>query len=224
VALHQGLLDYTTELYCTSFVPLRSVVVQRRPVKRRLLRLAGVVFLMYGATAGLSAALPEAQRRKLNIGSVLRRLRRGSRNDGGEQCGGIMVSVGTVLESTAEVVGQAASGVAGAVARVPSEGVGLLGRQFDKVVHVGAQAERGVEGGLSKAAQTVVEVAEATADSTVVHGEVPNSDGAGKGRLGRFKDAVLGRTLAAGALISRPFTRLIQHRVVHDVATHLGAF
>jgi hypothetical protein len=222
VALHQGLLDYTTELYRTSFVPLKSVAVQRRPVRRRLLRLAGVVFLMYGATAGLSAALPEAQRKKLNIGNVLRR---GSRKDVGEQCADIMVSVGTVLESTAEVVGQAASGVAGAVARVPSGGVGLLGRQFHKVVHMGAQAERGVEGGLSKAAQTVVGVAEATADSsTVVHGEVPNSDGAGKGRLGRFKDAVLGRTLATGALISRPFTRLIQHRVVQDVATHLGAF
>eukprot|EP00775_Hariotina_reticulata_P005855 gene5855-6096_t len=219
VSLHQGLLDYTTELYRTSFAPLKSVAIQKRPLTRRLLRLAGATLLLYGAAAGLTAALPEEQRRKWHVANTIRW---GRHNVGGDRGG--MEQLGKVLESTGDVVGQAVSGAAAAAVHVPSRGVGFLGEQLKKVVHVGAKAERGVEGGLSRAAQAVAEVAEETAGSTVVHGVVPSSDGAGKGRLGRFKDAVLGRTLAAGAVVSRPFTRLIRHRVVHDVATHLGAF
>jgi hypothetical protein len=40
----------------------------------------------------------------------------------------------------------------------------------------------------------------------------------------RFKDAVLRRSLAAGAFVSRPFTRMMAHHVTAEVAGALGTF
>lgn len=136
--------------------------------------------------------------------------------------------VGQVLAGVAEVP-KAASDVLSNVTSVAAKVPGHLA----KAVRVGGKAEHGLQHGLGSAVHAIGDaVDEAAAGETsdgfggkVVYGNVPGSKGnVPSGGPGRFRDAVLGRVMRVGGVLSKPFVRLARHRVAHTVAKDLGAF
>ncbi|KAF6254780.1 hypothetical protein COO60DRAFT_286528 [Scenedesmus sp. NREL 46B-D3] len=212
VSLHQGLLDYTAQLYRVSFVPLRSQQPARDPQRKRLLRRLGYVLLAWGAAAGVQAL---RQRGQLRLGG------RRPRDEALGPIGAVLATVGDAGEAAGKLIGE-----------VSSAAVALPGGML-KAAKVGAHAEKGLQHGIGNAAAAVVDIAEEAAgkdsdDSSgdgVVRGWVPpRSSGHQRNPAARLKDAVIGRTMSIGGVLSRPFTKFVRHRAVQTVADQLGAF
>jgi hypothetical protein len=114
--------------------------------------------------------------------------------------------------------------VASAAAALPGELV--------KAGKVGVKAERGLQHGIGSAAAAVVDIAEEAAGKDdgssgdgLLRGWVPSrSNGDKRNPAARLRDAVIGKTMSLGGVLSRPFTKFVRHKAVQTVADQLGAF
>ncbi|WIA30795.1 hypothetical protein OEZ86_000854 [Tetradesmus obliquus] len=206
VSLHQGLLDYTAQLHRVSFVPLRSMLPPKEPQHKRLLRWLGYGLLAWSAAAGVQA---------------LRKDKQGKRRDVVGPVAAMMATVG----EAGEAAGKLMQDVTSAAAALPG---GVM-----RAAKVGAKAEKGLQHGLGSAAAAVVDIAEEAAGKDdgsssgdgLVRGWVPpKNDGNRRNPAARLRDAVIGRTMALGGVVSRPFTKFVRHKAVQTVADQLGAF
>eukprot|EP00879_Flechtneria_rotunda_P011945 GHRR01012476.1.p1 GENE.GHRR01012476.1~~GHRR01012476.1.p1 ORF type:complete len:303 (+),score=70.95 GHRR01012476.1:565-1473(+) len=220
VTLHQGLLDYTSELYRASFIPLRRMTLNKPPAHKRLLRLTGTLLLAWGAIAGAGMIAGKA---------------RGAGRDGKWSHLPLPQPVEKVLQEVEEAgkaAGKALGDVAVTAMTAPVHGIGEIGNKLKQVVNVGIKAEHELQHGVGKATHTAVEIAEETAGvgpaatkvpKGKVHGDLPGQTTL-PGPVKRFRKAVVGRAVAAGTMVGKPFGKLLKHRVTHQVAEHLGAF
>jgi hypothetical protein len=215
VSLHQGLLDYTAQLYQVSFVPLRSMLPPKEPRSKQLLRLLGYSLLAWSAAAGVQALQQRGYLKK--FGGKLKRQH-------GELQGPVGAVIGAV-EEAGEAAGKILGDVSSAAVALPG---GIL-----KAAKVGAKAEKGLQHGIGSAAAAVVDIAEEAAGKDeggssgdgLVRGWVPpRGHGQQKNPAARLRDAVIGRTMALGGVVSRPFTKFVRHKAVQTVADQLGAF
>lgn len=207
ISLHQGLLDYTAQLYQVSFVPLRTMQPSKPPVRRRLLRWLGYGLLAWGTAAGLNALAHRDSARDGTAGRA-----------GEGPVGKVIAGVAASVEEAGEAAGKMLEGVTKSAAHMPGS---LL-----KAAHIGAKGATKAEHGLGTAVATVAEVAEETAGAVagpVVHGQV-GRDGSGSGAGRRFRDAIVGRAIGVGAVVGKPFGKFMQHKMVHEFAKQLGAF
>jgi hypothetical protein len=211
VSLHQGLIDYTAQLDQVSFVSLRSMQPVKNPKSKQLLRWLGYGLLAWSAAAGV-----QAMRQGGHFGKL------GGKKQRSEVKGPAGAVIATV-EEAGEAAGKLLGDVASAAAALPG---GLV--QAGKV---GVKAEKGLQHGIGSAAAAVVDIAEEAAGKDdgssgdgLVRGSVPRSNGDKRNPAARLRDAVIGRMMSLGGVLSRPFTKIVRHKAVQTVADQLGAF
>jgi hypothetical protein len=184
----------------------------KNPRSKQVLRWLGYGLLAWSAAAGVQA---------LREGGHFAGL--GGRKKLGQAKGPVGAVIATV-EEAGEAAGKLLGDVASAAAALPG---GLV-----KAGKVGVKAEKGLQHGIGSAAAAVVDIAEEAAGKDdgssgdgLVRGWVPSrSHGDKRNPAARLRDAVIGKTMSLGGVLSRPFTKFVRHKAVQTVADQLGAF
>lgn len=198
LGLHQGVLDYTTDLYHHQFIPLRRYKAPGSTLRGKV-RLLGKIVLVSAMLVGANSAW-----KVLGL-PAYGQLFRGKR---GRKAGGKPGMTGEFLSGAQRTL----SGIPHAITHLPAAGVGAVKGAVSQIAKIGSKAEH-----------EVGHVAEAIGEAeppSEVHGAVEPPPGP----LKRARQRIIGGTFGLLGRATKPIAGAVQHTVSRSVAEKMGAF